>query len=89
MISADQPAFPETHIYHFKGKDADGEHDNVVPRWMGGLTKREYMATSLMRGLLSDAQHTAAMTNGGQKVAEGAAKMACLFADALIKELSK
>ena len=54
MTDGKQPAFPEVHIHHFQNEDADGKHDNVVPRWMGGLTKREWFIGMAMQRLVVD-----------------------------------
>jgi hypothetical protein len=44
VIDGKQPAFSEIAVYHWQADDKDGKHDNVLPRWHGGLTKREYFA---------------------------------------------
>jgi len=49
ITDPDQPAFPEVHIHHF---DVEGQ-SVVVPRWNGGLTKREYIAIELTKAILT------------------------------------
>ena len=77
MIDPNQPAFPETHIHHYLA-DTDGKKENpvVVPRWMGGLSKRELLAAIAMLGYI--ASHRDRMYDFAVKDADG-----------LIAELSK
>lgn len=86
MTRAEQPAFPEIHIYHWKAQDKEvGKTDNVTPRWMGGLTKREYFAAMAMQGILS-----ANFPHGPmQDEKNSAAHYAVVIAEALIAELNK
>lgn len=50
IVHPDSPAYPETHVYHWHGQDKEvGETDNVLPRYMSGLTKREYIAVEAMK----------------------------------------
>jgi hypothetical protein len=90
MTDGLQPAFSEIHIHHFQNEDADGKHDNVVPRWMGGLTKREYFAAMAMQGLRAAAL-SEAVSEQGLKLwsSSGIAKQALSDADALIAELNR
>jgi hypothetical protein len=76
------PAFPETHVYHWQAKDKadDGTPivtDNVLPRYHGGLTKREYMATHILSQLVDEL------------ATKEAVKEAVEAADLLIEELNK
>lgn len=75
----DQPAFPELHIHHWK--DAVG--DCSVPRWNGGLTKREWLSGLAMQGICRDPNLS--VLSGLPRIAEIAVNMA----DALLSELAK
>lgn len=81
-VFPDSPAFPETHIYHWQAEDKEvGRTDNVLPRWHGGLTKREYFAGQAMTLLARSSVH------GDQFFADRA--IACVaMADALIEALN-
>ena len=79
-IDPEQPAFPALHIHHFD-TDADGQNQSaVVPRWMGGLTKREYFAAVALiaRSLVPN-----------PRMISDYAREAVEMADALIAELQK
>jgi len=90
MTDGNQPAFPEIHIHHFQNEDTEGKHDNVVPRWNGGLTKREYFAAMAMQGLLAlPTPMTKVEGVSDLTSAERWAKLSLLMADALIAELGK
>jgi hypothetical protein len=52
MTSGDQPAFPELHIHHFMTDDEGKEKPTVVPRWMSGMSKREFFAAIALHALL-------------------------------------
>jgi hypothetical protein len=79
-VFPNSPAYPELHIHHFLS-DSDGkDKPAVVPRFMGGLTKREYFAAMAMLGH----QKTYDLMSY-QAIAESCVKQA----DALIEELNK
>jgi hypothetical protein len=88
MIDPSQPAFPEVHIHHFQNEDADGKHDNVLPRWMGGLTKREYIAVEMMKKALDEIFQRPNF-DAGKFNPHHAAANAIALTNTLIAELSK
>lgn len=86
-VFPDSPAFPEIHVSHWRSmeKKDDGtpyEGDHVLPRWNGGLTKREYFASDLMAGMIAGSQ-------GLNITVKQFAEQAVKLADALIEELNK
>jgi hypothetical protein len=88
MTLPEQNAFPELHIHHFQNEDKEGQHDNVVPRWHGGLSKRELFAVMAMQGLLANPIYA----SGGVKINGATMTMdqaAIFLADALIETLNK
>jgi len=86
MTDGKQPAFPEIHIHHWRAQDKEvGETDNVIPRWMGGLTKREYFAAKALQGLCA---YGGALANENGSAA-AYSRLAIECADALIEELNK
>jgi hypothetical protein len=89
MIEPGQPAFPELHIHHFFSEDSEvGNKVNVVPRWMGGLTKREYIAIEMMKKAL-DAFFSQPGFDLRKFDPKTAVCNALILTDALIAELSK
>lgn len=83
----DQPAFPELHIHHWK--DAVG--DCSVPRWHGGLTKKEYLAGLAMQTFLSLDPLRANQLGDpmGRTYEAWIAEESCRAADALLSALAK
>jgi hypothetical protein len=82
-VHPDSPAYPEIHISHWRGQDKEvGETDNVLPRFSGGLTKREYFA-----GLAILSVHT--QGNFSHDLAPRIAAHCVKMADALIAELNQ
>ncbi len=88
MKNAEESAMPKL----FKQKD--GENGERFFYNNGGLTKREYFAGLAMQGILSNQTAISALTDitsdtsredSGKKLS----KVALLFADALLLELSK
>lgn len=87
MIDGSQPTFPETHIHHFMTKGESGQDQSaVVPRWMGGLTKREYFAAMAVQGLLV---HIGWAKEARMDFHTYVAEQALSVADALIAQLGK
>ena len=78
MIDPHQTAFPAIHIHHYVPED--GKESVVVPRWHGGLTKREYFAAVALQGLLSRSLDC----NAGLY-----SKTAVHLADTILEELDK
>lgn len=67
-VEATGPAFP-------------CQNDNSCGDLMPGLTKREYIATMALQGILAHAHNDSSY--------EGAARDAVVYTDALLKELAK
>lgn len=82
MIHPDAPAFPETHVYHWRGQDKEvGETDNVLPRYMSGLTKREYIAVEAMKSFITVARNPETYEHIAQRSTD--------MANAMIERLSR
>lgn len=82
MTNPSDPAFVQRHGLIEYGVDRNT-----------GLTKREYFATAMMQGILSNPELSMELDRKSIKanktVEEGYSQIACRMADALITELSK
>lgn len=80
-MKGNEPVYPTMTKHH------DDETKTPVFITTAGLTKREYMATQAMVGLL--AKQVDGGTWSGEKGEIRLAECSCAYADALINELNK
>ena len=85
-MNANDQAFPAEYVAQ------DPENGQSRMYWEKGMTKREYIAIEMMKGLVGNSENLRFFNKADitpKEVREETAKTAVQFTDALIAELSK